>query len=268
MISPGWLFSGRGLFVALGLADLLMTCYLLGATPQLFFESNPFARWWLDRWGWAGLAGFKMATILFTLTAITILARRRPRVAGSVLCFACGATALVVIYSGTLAFATRGLSQMKALAERGCQIDAQLRPLQEYCYLRARLREDLQAGRCSFTDAVARLAATEQARDPTWLAALRRQYPGQSDAECLAASLRESLDRPAPDPVFSSWAAPSPPGTPRSPRHPLPPILPLGEGKGSPGPQADRAAPDVLQAPAAAHREPQLVGPLPTPLPG
>jgi len=252
MMSPGWRFSGRGLFVALGLADLLMTCYLLKA-PRLFFESNPLARWWLDRWGWAGLAGFKAATILLALTAIAVVARRHPRVAGHVLCFACVATALVVIYSGTLAFATRGLPQVKSLAERGRQMDAQLRPLHEYCHLLARLAEDLRAGRCSVADAVARLAATEQARDPTWLAQLRRQYPGRSDAECLAASLLRSLEPPTPDDVFSSWAAASPPKTARSPRRPLPP---LGEGKASRGPQADRAAPDALQAPAAARREP------------
>jgi hypothetical protein len=214
MIYPGRLFSDCGFFVALGLADLLMTCYLLGAAPRLFFESNPFARWWLDRWGWAGLAGFKAATILLTLTALAVVARRHPRVAGHVLCFACVGTALVVIYSGTLAFATRGLPQVKALAEQGRQMDAQLRPLQEYCHLLSRLSDDVRAGRCSVADAVARLAATEQARNPTWRAQLRRQYPGRSDAECLAASLLQSLEPPTPDDVFTSWATASPPKAP------------------------------------------------------
>jgi hypothetical protein len=35
------LVGGRALFVALALADLLTTSYLLGAAPEQFYESNP-----------------------------------------------------------------------------------------------------------------------------------------------------------------------------------------------------------------------------------
>src|SRR5215471_13598299 len=77
MIFPGSFFGWRGLFILLGVADLLITCYLLGAAPGQFYESNPVARWWLDRWGWAGLASFKAATVLLALAAVGVVARRR-----------------------------------------------------------------------------------------------------------------------------------------------------------------------------------------------
>src|SRR5438105_474748 len=89
------------------------------------------------------------------------------------------------------------------------------RPRRPARHLLSRLGDDLRAGRCSVADAAARLAATAHARDPAWLATLRGQYPGRSDAERLAAFLRKSLDAPTPDRAFSFWAAASPPKTPR-----------------------------------------------------
>jgi MFS family permease len=211
MMFPGSLFAGRGLFVALGLADLVATSYLLGAAPGQFYESNPVARWWLDRWGWVGLASFKAATVLLALAAVGVVARRRRRVAGCILGFACGVTALVVVYSCGLAFSGRRPPDYEAQVERGRRIEEQLRSLREYGYAVVRLGEDVRTGRRSVQEAAARLAMTEQAQDPAWLATLRRQYPGRSDAERLAALLLDGLDGPLPDRVPPSWSA-APPG--------------------------------------------------------
>src|SRR5262245_39400187 len=169
MMFPGSLFAGRGLFVALGLADLLATSYLLGAAPGQFYESNPVARWWLDRWGWAGLASFKAATVLLALAAVGAVARRRRRVAGCILGFACGVTALVVVYSCGLALAGRRLPDDRAQAERGRRLEEQLRSLREYGYVLVRLGEDLRTGRRSLEEAAACLARTEHGQDPAWL---------------------------------------------------------------------------------------------------
>jgi hypothetical protein len=188
------LVGRRALFVALALADLLMTSYLLGAAPEQFYESNPVARWCLSHGGWAGLAGFKVATVLLALAAVAVVARRRPRVAGCVLRLACGATALVVVYICGLAFVARDLPSQKALTEQGRRIDEQLRPVQAYCRVMDRLTKDLCSVPCAVGEAVACFAATNHTGSRAWSATLRDQYPGNSDAERLAALL---LDRPA-----------------------------------------------------------------------
>ena len=45
-------------FFLLSVADLLLTCWLLGGEGP-FFEANPLAAWCLEQFGWAGLAGLK-----------------------------------------------------------------------------------------------------------------------------------------------------------------------------------------------------------------
>src|SRR2546421_1505927 len=99
---PRSLLGRFGLFTALGLIDLALTCYLLRAAPGQVYEGNPVARWWLLRCGWVGLAGFKLAVVLLVLTAVQRIAHYRPHTAARVLAFACAATALVIGYSCTL----------------------------------------------------------------------------------------------------------------------------------------------------------------------
>jgi hypothetical protein len=188
--------SGKfALFAALGLTDLVLTCYLLRATSGWVYESNPVAQWWLVRWGWAGLAGFKLAVMLLVLTAVSLIARNRPRTAGHVLSFACGATLLVVGYSctflGTARCRGQALTREDELRIRteAAQIDAEVHQLQEYLQLLDQLAEDLNAGRGSLEALVTRLAATPHAQDPTWLKLQRRYHPYRSDWEFLAASL-------------------------------------------------------------------------------
>jgi hypothetical protein len=183
------------LFAALGLTDLVLTCYLLRATSGWVYESNPVAQWWLVRWGWAGLVGFKLAVMLLVMTAIGLIARYRPRTAGHVLAFACGATLLVIGYSCTLLGTARCRGQaltredeLRIVAE-AAQIDAEVHQVQAYLKLLDQLAEDLNAGRDSLEAAVTRLAATPHAQNPTWLKLQRRAQPGRSDRERLTESI-------------------------------------------------------------------------------
>ena len=48
---PRSLLGRFGLFTALGLIDLALTCYLLRAAPGQVYEGNPVARWWLLAFG-------------------------------------------------------------------------------------------------------------------------------------------------------------------------------------------------------------------------
>jgi hypothetical protein len=183
------------LFAVLGLTDLVLTCYLLRTASGWIYESNPVAQWWLVRWGWAGLVGFKLAVILLVMAAISLIARYRPRTAGHVLSFACGATVLVVAYSCTFLGTARcrGLALTREdelrIRTKAAQIDAEVHQLQEYLQLLDQLAEDLNAGRYSLEAAVTRLAATPRAQNPTWLKMQQLTHPGRSDREFLAASL-------------------------------------------------------------------------------
>ena len=47
------------LFILLSLVDLALTWWLLAHSYGQVYEANPVARWWLMRYGAAGLAGFK-----------------------------------------------------------------------------------------------------------------------------------------------------------------------------------------------------------------
>jgi hypothetical protein len=183
------------LFAVLGLTDLVLTCYLLRTTSGWIYESNPVAQWWLVRWGWAGLVGFKLAVMLLAMTAVILIGRYRPRTAGHVLSFACAATVLVVGYSCTLVGTARSQGQALTredelrIVTEAAQIDAEIHQLQAYLKLLDQLAEDLNAGRDSLEAAVTRLAATPRAQDPAWLKLLRRAHPAPSDRECLAASI-------------------------------------------------------------------------------
>jgi hypothetical protein len=181
------------LFAALGLTDLVLTCYLLRATSGWVYESNPVAQWWLVRWGWAGLVGFKLAVMLLVLTAVSLIARNRPRTAGHVLSFACGATLLVVGYSctflGTARCRGQALTREDELRIRteAAQIDAEVHQLQAYYKLLDQLAEELNAGRDSLEALVTRLEATPKVHDPAWMKLLRIAHPARSDRESLAA---------------------------------------------------------------------------------
>jgi hypothetical protein len=193
MKMPRSLLGRFALFAVLGLADLILTCYLLRTERGHVYEGNPVAQWWLAHWGWAGLAGFKLAVLLLVMIAANFIGRHRPRTAAHVLTFACGATALVVGYSCTLLGTARTQGQALTredevrIENQAAQLDVQVQELQAYYKLRDQLAEDLNAGRESLDALVARLQATPKVQDPAWLKLLRLAHPGRSDRECLAA---------------------------------------------------------------------------------
>jgi hypothetical protein len=193
MKMPRSLLGRFALLVVLGLTDLALTCYLLRTERGHVYESNPVAQWWLAHWGWAGLAGFKLAVLLLVMTAASLIGRHRPRTAAHVLTFACGATALVVGYSCTLLGTARTQGQALTredevrIETEAAQLDAQVQELQAYYKLRDQLAEDLNAGRDSLDALVTRLQATPKVQDPAWLKLLRLAHPGRSDRESLAA---------------------------------------------------------------------------------
>jgi Domain of unknown function (DUF5658) len=92
--------SGKMLaYVTLSLADLYLTYALVQNSGGLIYESNPIANAWLARYGWTGLALFKLAAMLLVTLAVAYIACYRPQTADRILRFACCAVAFVVVYS-------------------------------------------------------------------------------------------------------------------------------------------------------------------------
>jgi hypothetical protein len=81
--------------VALSLADLFVTYRLLRASPA-FYESNPVARWFFDRWNIAGMAIFKLAVMGAVIAIAEVVERLRPGRGRFVLLVGCLVTAAVV----------------------------------------------------------------------------------------------------------------------------------------------------------------------------
>jgi len=86
------------LFVALSLADLLLTFQLVRGSDGEVREANPIAAAWLDAYGWAGLGAFKALMVLLVAGSCVFISRYRPRAGGGVLTYACLVTGAVVAY--------------------------------------------------------------------------------------------------------------------------------------------------------------------------
>ncbi len=183
------------LFALLSLSDFGLTCYLLRASGGAVYESNPVAAWCLGRFGWLGLATFKAATMALGAGLGVLVFLRRPRTGDRVLTFGCAALAAVVLYSGYLCDAVRrrpaGLDPAEAarLEEVTQSLDEAMQRGWSYREVLQGVLGDLRDRRCTLEQAVARLAATEQARDGRWLRHFQVYYPGRSQCECLALSL-------------------------------------------------------------------------------
>jgi hypothetical protein len=191
------------LFALLSGLDFLLTWYLLGRPDGAAYESNPLAAWLLARGGWPGLAAFKAATVLLVGGLGLLIYRHRPRAGHRVLAFGCAALAAVVLYSSYLCERARhpaaGLDPDEAapLLARASHLRAALQRSVAYREVLAQVTEDLRGRRCTLAEAVARLAQTEQGRDPAFPRAMRKAYPGLSDAECLAVCALNGVAPPA-----------------------------------------------------------------------
>src|SRR5262249_305710 len=94
---------GIQLFAALNLLDLALTWNLLRQSAGVVTEGNPVAGWWLDCFGWPGLAAFKLGSVLVALLLLAAVARHRPAAANRALAFGCAVLLGVVLYSAFLA---------------------------------------------------------------------------------------------------------------------------------------------------------------------
>jgi hypothetical protein len=182
------------LFGLLSLADLGLTWLLLERGGGTVYESNPVAGWFLASYGWAGLVGFKAASMSLVIGAASLVAMYRPRCGSLVLTFGCSAAAAVVGYSCYLAGVAlpadaEPREAMSRLADSEKTLVTRVERGWEYRKVLGKLCADLKAGRCRMGEATERLAASPRARDPEWLRTLHQQYRMRSDADCLATNL-------------------------------------------------------------------------------
>ena len=84
--------------------DVVMTYTLLTRGDGGFTESNPFAGYFLDRWGMAGMAYFKASMTVLVITITQVVARKNSTLARRVLNLATLIIVAVVIYSVGLHF--------------------------------------------------------------------------------------------------------------------------------------------------------------------
>jgi hypothetical protein len=87
------------LFAILSVIDLILTYRLIHVGGGYIYESNPLANEWLQRFGWQGLAAFKVTTVSLVAFIAIYVSTSRPRVGSRLLNFACLAACTVVVYS-------------------------------------------------------------------------------------------------------------------------------------------------------------------------
>ncbi len=82
--------------VGLSFADLLTT-YLLLRTGSQFYEANPVALWFFQRWNILGMTLFKFTLVGLVIALGEVIERNRPGWGRLLLLAACGATGYVVV---------------------------------------------------------------------------------------------------------------------------------------------------------------------------
>ena len=182
------------LFAALSLADLALTWFLLERRGGGAYEQNPVAASCLARFGWAGLAAFKLGSVLLTVALVLTVARRRPRVAGRVLTFGCAALLAVLLYSGSLVARVQAESARVEQAEgEGFAMERERDKQQAYVALHVRMQDDLVARRCTLAEAVDILASCDWVQSGDWFRSAGRYCSGATTAERLAGNLIEHI---------------------------------------------------------------------------
>jgi hypothetical protein len=90
---------GLVLVAALSVADWSLTWALIHNSNGEVYESNPVAAWFLEWYGWAGLALFKAACTTTFAGAVGLLVRFQPRTGARVVTLAVLTLVLVNAYS-------------------------------------------------------------------------------------------------------------------------------------------------------------------------
>jgi uncharacterized protein DUF5658 len=186
-------------FLLLSAADLLLTGWLLGSEGP-FFEANPLAAWSLERFGWVGLAGHKILSLLLATGGVVVLARRHPRAARWTLTLGCVTVALVVLYGASLAAVPALREQYQQ--ERAVQVreEARARRLDRWsarrkacAKLRRRLSREVLSGRRTVASAVAELEGLGVHQHPDWRNLAETLHPGESPRAILERELLGQL---------------------------------------------------------------------------
>jgi hypothetical protein len=98
--------SETGMFIMASTLDVVMTYILVNKSTAgnhtWFVESNPFALYFWESWGFDGLVFFKFALVALVSVICQIIARQKIEVARRVLYFATLMVTSVVIYSVVL----------------------------------------------------------------------------------------------------------------------------------------------------------------------
>ncbi len=76
-----------------------MTYVLLRQHDRGYYESNPFARYFLHHWGIRGMIYYKFALVAFVAVIAQYIAQTHIRVARSLLLLAIAIVSYVVVYS-------------------------------------------------------------------------------------------------------------------------------------------------------------------------
>jgi hypothetical protein len=95
------------LFLIVSVLDVLMTSLLLGDLTgvtgrTIFYESNPVARFFFERWDLGGIVYFKFATVGLVEVIAHLVAMKKVAVARRLLEFGTLVVSVVVIYSMVL----------------------------------------------------------------------------------------------------------------------------------------------------------------------
>ena len=187
-------------FFLLSLADLLLTGWLLGEEGT-FFEANPLAAWCLDRFGWWGLAGLKALSFLLAAGGLSVLARRRPRLARGTLALGCLAVALVVYHGATLATAAPHLRQQYRRAQAALtRAESQTRRFDDAAATRRMYHErlsglsrDILSGRRTLEAAVSDLEGLGFPSRLGWNKLPQRMFGGKTSRQILEDQLLGQL---------------------------------------------------------------------------
>jgi hypothetical protein len=183
------------LFALLSVADFALTWLLLHRAGDRACEKNPVAFWWLDHFGWAGLAGFKLGIVGVVAILVLVVARHRPPTARKVLRFGCSVLLAVVLYSGCLLYGVEAAAgsppdaELGQVQERTRELDRQAAYWRKYHAQSTCLRRDLGAGRRTLAEAVAILVQMEQVGDMPHLRRSKANDAGRSREAWLAARL-------------------------------------------------------------------------------
>src|SRR5262249_51842731 len=144
-----------------------------------FYESNPVAAWCLRCGGWAGLAGFKAASVLLAATLAVAVARSRPRAAGRLVGLggaAVGGGGPYRLYLGLAGSVS--LDELRGAEELAVRVEAKRARAWDYGQLQSRVVGKLIRGRCGLAEAAAELEPAARTLNQSVREGLAKRYGG------------------------------------------------------------------------------------------